>query len=154
FNAAGATRRLGEHHDPETHLIPNVLAAAQGELTAVSVFGNDYPTTDGTAVRDYIHVYDLAAAHVLALNYLRNGGESDFFNLGNGTGYSVLEVIEAARSVTQRPIDMTFEPRRPGDPSHLVANSERARRVLGWDPEYAELETIIRTAWEWRLAHP
>jgi UDP-glucose 4-epimerase len=154
FNAAGATVRLGEHHEPESHLIPNVLAAAQGKLPAVSVFGDDYPTTDGTAIRDYIHVSDLAAAHILALDYLRGGGESERINLGNGTGYSVLEVIETARRVTQQPIDIKLEPRRPGDPSHLVANANKAHSVLGWQPEYAELDTIIRTAWEWRIAHP
>jgi UDP-glucose 4-epimerase len=154
FNAAGSSERFGEHHEPETHLIPNVLAAAQGEVPAVPVFGNDYATKDGTAIRDYIHVSDLAAAHVLALKYLRAGGESDFINLGNGMGYSVLEVIESARSVTQKPIDIRIEPRRSGDPSHLVANADKARRVLGWRPEFAELATIIRTAWEWRVAHP
>src|SRR5262245_31907520 len=154
FNAAGATRRLGEHHEPATHLIPNVLAAAQGALPAVSVFGTDSPTPACTAVRDYSHVSDLAAAHVLALNYLRRGGESERINLGNGTGYSLLEVIETARSVTQLPIEIRFESRRAGDPSHLVANAERAGRVLGWHPNYAELATIIRTAWEWKLAHP
>jgi len=154
FNAAGATERLGEHHDPESHLIPNVLAAAQGQLPAVSVFGNDYPTSDGTAVRDYIHVSDLAAAHILALDHLGRGGESSRINLGTGTGYSVLEVIDAARRVTDRPIDIKVEPRRAGDPSHLVANADKARSVLGWRPEYAELYRIIQTAWEWKLTHP
>ncbi len=154
FNAAGATEQLGEHHEPETHLIPNVLLAAQGQLPAVSVFGNDYPTPDGTAIRDYIHVADLGTAHILALEYLRAGGASECINLGNGQGYSVLEVIETARQVTERPIAMNIEPRRPGDPSHLIANADKARRLLRWQPAYPELASIIRTDWEWRKKHP
>ena len=154
FNAAGATERLGEHHEPESHLIPNVLAAAKGRLPAVSVFGGDYPTADGTAIRDYVHVSDLAEAHAQSLDYLRRGGESQRINLGAGTGYSVLEVIETARKVTRQAIDVKIEPRRPGDPSHLVANANKARAVLGWRPAYGDLETIIRTAWEWELSHP
>lgn len=154
FNAAGATERLGEHHDPETHLIPNVLSAAAGSAPTVSVFGNDYPTHDGTPVRDYVHVSDLAAAHVLALDLLQSGGNSEFINLGSGRGYSVLEVIEAARTVTQRPIEIKIEPRRPGDASHLVANADKAGRLLAWRAARSDLDTIIRTAWEWRLAHP
>ncbi len=154
FNAAGATQRAGEHHEPETHLIPNVLAAAAGRLPYVSVFGNDYPTPDGTAVRDYIHVSDLAAAHLLALEWLRRGGPSLFLNLGNGQGYSVLEVIETARQVTGRPIPMRFEPRRPGDPSRLVADARKARRLLMWEPRFPELASIIESAWRWHLAHP
>ncbi len=154
FNAAGATPDHGEHHQPETHLVPNVLAAALGHLPRVSVFGADYPTPDGTAIRDYIHIADLGAAHLLALDYLRQGGASEFFNLGNGKGYSVMEVIEAARRITGRPIPAKLEPRRPGDPARLVASAERARRVLGWQPAYPGLETIIRTAWEWHRAHP
>ena len=154
FNAAGATARRGEHHVPETHLIPNVLAAARGALPFVSVFGGDYPTPDGTAVRDYIHVTDLCSAHTLALEHLRRGGPSDFINLGNGHGYSVMEVIETARRVTGRDIEARVEPRRAGDPSHLVADAAKARAVLGWETQYPDLETIIRTAWEWHLAHP
>lgn len=154
FNAAGATEQLGEHHEPETHLIPNVLLAAQGQLPAVSVFGNDYPTHDGTAIRDYIHVADLGTAHILALDYLRSGGSSECINLGNGQGYSVLEVIETARQVTERPIAINIEPPRAGDPSHLVANAERARRLLGWQPAYPDLASIIRSDWEWRMKHP
>ena len=154
FNAAGATARHGEHHEPETHLIPNVLAAAQGRLPQVSVYGRDYPTPDGTAVRDYIHVADLGEAHALALDYLRRGGTSEFFNLGNGKGYSVLEVIETARRVTGGEIPTRMEARRPGDPARLVASAERARRVLGWRPACAELETIVGTAWQWRQTHP
>jgi UDP-glucose 4-epimerase len=154
FNAAGATEQLGEHHEPETHLIPNVLLAAQGQLPAVSVFGNNYPTPDGTPIRDYIHVADLGAAHMLALDYLQAGGASECINLGNGQGYSVLEVIETARQVTERPIEINIEPPRPGDPSHLVANAEKARTLLGWQPAYPDLASIIRTDWEWRTKHP
>ena len=154
FNAAGATERLGEDHDPEPHLIPNVLNAARGRIPAVSVFGNDYPTTDGTPMRDYVHVSDLASAHILALNYLRSGGESEKVNLGSGRGHTVLQVIEAAREVTKRPIAVKIEPRRAGDPSHLVADPTKARTLLGWRPSFPELSTILRTDWDWRLGHP
>ena len=154
FNACGATRELGEDHEPETHLIPNVLAAAQGRIPAVSVFGNDYPTPDGTPIRDYIHVSDLGEAHILALEYLRAGGKSNYIYLGNGQGYSVMEVIEAARQVTGRPIPAKVEPRRAGDPSRLVANAEKARTLLGWKPAHPDLASIIRTDWEWRMKHP
>jgi UDP-glucose 4-epimerase len=154
FNAAGATAQLGEHHEPETHLIPNILAAAAGNIPAVSIFGGDYPTPDGTAVRDYVHVADLGDAHILALKYLRAGGASEFINLGSGIGNSVLEVIEAARQVTARSIETRIETRRAGDPSHLVAIADKARAVLGWEPRHTELTDIIRTAWTWRVAHP
>jgi UDP-glucose 4-epimerase len=154
FNAAGATEQLGENHEPESHLIPNVLLAAQGKLSAVSVFGNNYPTPDGTPIRDYTHVADLGAAHILALDYLRAGGNSECINLGTGQGYSVLEVIETARQVTGLPIATRVEPPRPGDPSHLVANADKARTVLGWKPAYTDLASIIRTDWEWRARHP
>ena len=154
FNAAGATERCGEDHEPETHLIPNVLAAALGRIPYVPVFGNDYPTPDGTAVRDYIHVRDLADAHLRALTWLRQGGGSLFLNLGNGKGYSVLEVIRTAREVTGREIPMRWEPRRPGDPARLVADARRAERLLGWTPAFPELATIIESAWRWRLTHP
>ncbi|HUE82059.1 MAG TPA: UDP-glucose 4-epimerase GalE [Pyrinomonadaceae bacterium] len=154
FNAAGATARLGEDHGPETHLIPLVLKAAQGELPHVNVFGDDYPTPDGTCVRDYIHVSDLAEAHVLALDHLRSGGGSDAINLGNGHGYSVLEVIEAARQVTNKEIKVIVEGRRAGDPSHLVADASRAHEVLGWQPRQPDLTTIIGSAWEWHSRHP
>ncbi|MDT7780725.1 MAG: UDP-glucose 4-epimerase [Acidobacteriota bacterium] len=154
FNASGATERRGEHHEPETHLIPNVLFAAMGRLPFVSIFGGDYPTPDGTAIRDYIHVTDLCSAHTLALEHLRRGGESDFINLGNGHGYSVLEVIETARRVTGREIEAKVEPARAGDPSRLVADASRAHAVLGWRTEYPELEAIIRTAWDWHQTHP
>ncbi len=154
FNAAGATRDHGEHHEPESHLIPNVLRAALGIRPYVSIFGQYYPTPDGTPVRDYIHVADLGAAHVLALDYLREGGQSEYLNLGNGKGYSVLEVIETARRVTGREIETRQEPPRPGDPSHLVACADKARRVLEWEPNCPQIEEIIRSAWEWHLAHP
>jgi UDP-glucose 4-epimerase len=154
FNAAGATETVGEHHEPETHLIPNVLAAAEGRLPYVSVFGGDYPTPDGTAVRDYIHVSDLGSAHILALEYLRAGGKSESLNLGNGQGFSVLEVIEAARQVTNRPIETRTAPRRPGDPSHLVARADKAREVLNWRPAQTSISDIIRSAWVWRQSHP
>ena len=154
FNASGATEQHGEQHIPETHLVPNVFLAAHGQLPAVSVFGNDYPTPDGTAIRDYIHVADLGTAHILALDYLRAGGVSECINLGNGQGYSVLEVIETARQVTGRPIEINIEPPRAGDPSHLVANAEKARTLLGWQPAYPDLAPILRTDWEWRLNHP
>ena len=149
FNAAGASETRGERHEPETHLIPNVLSTADGKLPFVSVFGNDYPTPDGTCIRDYIHVSDLADAHVRALEYLRTGGTSAFINLGNGQGYSVMEVIETAQKVTGKTIETRFEPRRDGDPSRLVADTTKASEILGWQPAYPDLETIIRSAWEW-----
>jgi UDP-glucose 4-epimerase len=159
FNACGATERRGEQHYPEPHLIPNVLTVAkgagvQGRVPAVSVFGNDYSTPDGTAIRDYIHVSDLGAAHMLALDYLRSGGASECINLGNGQGYSVLDVIKTARQVTGRQIEIKIEPPRPGDPSRLIANAEKARSVLGWLPAYTDLASIIRSDWEWRLKQP
>jgi UDP-glucose 4-epimerase len=154
FNAAGATANCGEQHDPETHLIPNVLAAATGALPSVSVFGGDYPTPDGTCIRDYIHVSDLGDAHLRALAYLREGGDSTHINLGNGLGFSVLEVIETARLVTGRSIPAKIEPSRPGDPSRLIANAEKARKALGWQPQQASLREIIATAWAWKQKHP
>ena len=154
FNACGATAKLGENHDPEPHLIPNVLAACAGRKKVVSVFGNDYPTPDGTAIRDYVHVSDLAEGHFLALEYLRKGGNSDFINLGTGTGNSVLEVIEKARNVTSREITMRFEPRRPGDPSSLVADPTKAKKILKWNPDSSDLTTILRSQWEWNDRYP
>jgi UDP-glucose 4-epimerase len=154
FNASGATPERGEHHEPETHLVPLVLKAAQGEIERVTVFGNDYSTTDGTCVRDYVHVTDLATAHALSLEYLRSGNASTAINLGNGQGYSVLEVIEAARQVTGRDIAVEIQGRRPGDPSHLVADAARARKVLGWQPQQPDLAAIIGSAWEWHSKHP
>lgn len=154
FNAAGATERHGEDHDPETHLIPIVLKVALGVIPKVSIFGTDYDTPDGTAVRDYIHVSDLSTAHLLALDHLRAGQDSQFINLGNGNGYSVKEVIETARRVTGRDISAEEGPRRAGDPPQLVGDSQKARDVLGWKPQYAELEKIVESAWRWHQAHP
>jgi UDP-glucose 4-epimerase len=155
FNAAGAdpSGELGERHDPETHLIPLVLrAAAQGR--PISVFGNDWPTRDGTCVRDYIHVTDLCDAHVRALDWLSREGRYDCFNLGNGDGATVLEVIEAARRVTGRTITINHSPRRQGDPATLVADAGKARRVLGWQPQRAAIETIVADAWRWEQRKP
>ena len=154
FNAAGATERCGEFHEPESHLVPNVLKAASGEIAVLSVFGKNYPTPDGTAIRDYVHVWDLADAHILALNYLRRGGASSFINLGTGRGYSVMEVIECGRKVTGRPIPIRIEPPRPGDPARLVADASKAEKVLGWQPAKSDLATILRSQWEWRQKHP
>jgi UDP-glucose-4-epimerase GalE len=153
FNAAGADPdgELGEDHDPEPHLIPLVLEAAAGRRPSVSIFGDDYPTRDGTCVRDYIHVTDLAQAHALALRHLLSGGASVNLNLGNGAGYSVREVIDAAEKVTGKKIPVVHGPRRPGDPPELVGSAERARALLGWRPEHASLESIIRTAWAWHV---
>ncbi len=154
FNACGATALRGEHHEPETHLIPLILQAALGLRPHISVFGDDYPTPDGTAVRDYIHVLDLSQAHILAVKHLQTGGESEFINLGNGQGFSVLEVIDAARKVTGKEIKTEIAPRRPGDPSRLIADASKAKQLLGWDPQFAEIETIIESAWKWHLANP
>ena len=154
FNACGAADDVGEDHEPETHLIPNVLNAALGKLSAVSVFGNTYPTEDGTAIRDYVHVSDLADAHVRALAYLREGGRSEKVNLGTGHGYSVLQVIETARQVTQKPIPLNIEPPRAGDPTRLVADATYADQLLGWRPKHSDLTAIIKSDWEWRLKHP
>lgn len=154
FNAAGAdlSGEIGESHDPETHLIPNVLRAALGQGGALKVFGNDYPTRDGTCIRDYVHVDDLASAHLAALDYLQAQPGAHTFNLGNGDGFSVLEVIEAARRVTGRAVPCVSEARRPGDPAVLVASSARARDILGWRPAYTGIEAIIDTAWRWHQA--
>lgn len=154
FNAAGATELQGECHEPESHLVPNVLKTALGERAELSVFGDDYPTPDGTAIRDYVHVSDLAEAHILALDYLRLGGNSDFINLGTGHGYSVLEVIETGRKVTGHPIPTRIEPRRAGDPPRLVADATKAQKVLGWNPAMSDLSSILRSQWEWRQKHP
>lgn len=154
FNASGATETLGEHHTPETHLIPLVLAAAMGKLPHISIFGDDYPTPDGTAIRDYIHISDLSSAHLLALDHLRSGGASEFINLGNGSGYSVKEVVDCARKVTGREIKAETAPRRAGDPARLIANAAKAREVLGWTPEHPDLESIIESSWKWHQANP
>ncbi|MFB6276449.1 MAG: UDP-glucose 4-epimerase GalE [Halothece sp.] len=151
FNAAGADPqgRTGEDHNPETHLIPLILLTALGKRNAIKIFGTDYPTRDGTCIRDYIHVTDLAQAHVLGLEYLLNGGESDVFNLGNGNGFTVREMIATAKEVTQTDFMVEETDRRPGDPAMLVGSSEKARQVLGWQPEYANLSQIIDHAWQW-----
>ena len=153
FNAAGASEKYGEVHDPETHIIPIVLQVALGQRPHVQIYGGDYETSDGTAVRDYIHVIDLAQAHVLALEWLAKGGESQIFNLGNGSGFSVQEVIETARRVTGHEIPAQVGPRRAGDPPVLVASSEAIISKLGWKPKYAGLEEIIGTAWKWHQRH-
>jgi UDP-glucose 4-epimerase len=154
FNACGATEKCGEHHEPESHLVPNVLSAALGQIKQVSVFGNKYPTPDGTPIRDYIHVADLADAHIRALEHLRKGGDSVFLNLGTGRGYSVLEVIETACKVTGQPIPMRIEPPRPGDPPSLVADASKANAVLGWKPAHSDLASILKSQWDWRQKHP
>lgn len=156
FNACGAdaSGKIGEAHNPESHLIPLVLQVPNGKRASISIFGTDYDTPDGTCIRDYIHVTDLAAAHILAVKYLLDGGKSDVFNLGNGIGYSVREVIDVARRVTGHPIPATETPRRAGDPARLVASSEKAKRILGWNPTHASLEEIIESAWRWHKSHP
>ena len=155
FNAAGSDTEtgIGEDHDPESHLIPLVMKTALGQRDHIGIFGEDYPTADGTCVRDYIHVNDLAEAHLLALEYLAGGGSSDVFNLGSGDGYSVKEIIETARRVTGREIKATVEPRRAGDPSVLIASNKKAAEVLGWKPVRG-LEQIISDAWAWHSGHP
>ncbi|MGV7117862.1 UDP-glucose 4-epimerase GalE [Paenibacillus kyungheensis] len=156
FNAAGAhiSGKIGEDHRPESHLVPLVLQTALGQREFISVFGEDYPTEDGTCVRDYIHVSDLADAHIKSVEYLNNDGASNVFNLGNGQGFSVKQVIETAVKVTGRDIPVKFEARRSGDPAVLVASSEKARSVLGWKPSYNQLEDIISGAWQWHESHP
>jgi UDP-glucose 4-epimerase len=153
FNAAGATERLGELHEPETHLIPLILQVAAGKRPHISIFGTDYPTPDGTCIRDYVHVADLAGAHILALEALERESKL-IYNLGNGRGFSVREVIKAARDVTGHPIPAVEAPRRAGDPAVLVASSEKIVRELGWKPKYTDLNTTIHTAWEWHQKHP
>lgn len=156
FNACGAHKSgsIGEAHNPETHLIPLILQVPNKKRTAISIFGDDYPTKDGTCIRDYIHVTDLAQAHILAVEYLMKGKESNIFNLGNGVGFTVKEVIEVARKVTGDPIEVEYAPRRAGDPAVLIASSEKAKTILGWKPEHADLEEIIATAWNWHKNHP
>ena len=156
FNAAGALPdgSIGEDHKTETHLIPLILQVPTGRRDHITVFGDDYPTPDGTCLRDYIHVVDLADAHVLALEYLRKGGESDIFNLGNGQGFSVKEMIAAAEKATGRSIKVEIGARRAGDPAQLIASSEKARAVLGWKPQFTDVEQVIGTAWKWHESHP
>ena len=154
FNAAGAspTGERGEDHDPETHLIPLVLQVALGLRDKIIIFGDDYPTRDGSCVRDYIHIVDLAQAHILALRALDNG--SCTYNLGNGKGFTVKEVVDTCRQVTGRPIPSEIGPRRPGDPATLIAGSKKIKRELGWEPQYPDLRTIVEHAWQWHSAHP
>jgi UDP-glucose 4-epimerase len=155
FNVAGATERNGEDHDPETHLVPLVLRVAAGEATHVQIYGQDYPTPDGTCIRDYVHVRDLGNAHLLALEATGEGDPSlEIYNLGSAAGFSVREVVEAARKVTGRAIPARPLKRRTGDPPVLVASSRRARRELGWSPRYSSLEQMLADAWDWRQAHP
>lgn len=155
FNACGAhiSGQIGEDHNPETHLIPLILQAASGKRDHISIFGTDYDTVDGTCVRDYIHVTDLAQAHILAVRYLMDGNKSDIFNLGNGVGFTVRQVIDEARKVTGVDIKVVEEGRRAGDPATLIASSDKAKSVLGWKPEYADLSKIIETAWKWHSEH-
>jgi UDP-glucose 4-epimerase len=154
FNAAGAspTGERGEYHDPETHLIPLTLQVALGQREKIIMFGDDYPTRDGTCVRDYIHIVDLAQAHILALRALDQGSRT--YNLGNGEGFTVKEVIETCRQVTGHPIPAQVGPRRPGDPAALIASSDKIRRELGWEPQYPDLRTIVEHAWKWHSSHP
>lgn len=156
FNAAGAHPDgiIGEDHQPETHLIPVILQVPLGKREAIGIFGDDYPTEDGTCIRDYIHVMDLANAHYLALQRLRQRGESSIYNLGNGKGFSVKQVIDVTRAVTGHAIPAEVSPRRAGDPAVLVASSERAKEELGWRPKYAELSIIVESAWNWFRHHP
>ena len=156
FNACGAhpSGAIGEAHNPETHLIPLILQVPNGQREKISIFGDDYATKDGTCIRDYIHVSDLAQAHILALDHLLQGGESDVFNLGNGVGFTVKEVIDVARAVTGHPIPAKTCPRRAGDPAQLIASSQKAVEQLGWKPKYNDLNTIIASAWKWHSAHP
>ena len=150
FNAAGASKKYGEHHRIETHLIPNVLKVPLGQAPHCEIYGTDYPTPDGTCIRDYIHIVDLAQAHILAMQ----PGKQGFFNLGNGEGYSVREVIKMCEKVSDKTIKAIEKPRRPGDPPRLVASAQKAVTELGWKPKYAKLEDIVSTAWEWHKAHP
>ncbi|MBO0475839.1 UDP-glucose 4-epimerase GalE [Vagococcus sp. DIV0080] len=156
FNVAGASldTSIGEDHTPETHLVPIILEAALGKREQVSIFGDDYDTPDGTCIRDYVHVVDLSDAHVLALDYLQKGNDSNIFNLGSADGFSVKEMIEEARKVTTKEIPAVIAPRRAGDPSTLVASPEKAKEVLGWKPQYTNVTTILETAWAWHQSHP
>ncbi|MBQ3437786.1 MAG: UDP-glucose 4-epimerase GalE [Fusobacterium sp.] len=156
FNVAGAhhTGEIGEAHSCETHLIPIILQVALGQREKISIYGDDYPTEDGTCIRDYIHVMDLADAHLLALKRLKNGGDNQIFNLGNGEGFSVKQVIETVRKITKHPIPIEISPRRAGDPAILVASSEKANQLLKWKPKYNKLEQIIESAWNWHKKNP
>ncbi len=156
FNACGAHKSgtIGEAHNPESHLIPLILQVPNGKRESISIYGDDYDTKDGTCIRDYIHVTDLASAHILAVKYLMEGNESNIFNLGNGVGFTVNEVIDAARKVTNSPIPAVITPRRAGDPAKLIASSEKAKTILGWKPQHEDIEEIISSAWKWHKSHP
>lgn len=156
FNAAGAhpSGKIGEAHNPESHLIPVILQVPNGQRESITIFGDDYPTADGTCIRDYIHVTDLAQAHIKALDYLIAGGEPDVFNLGSGNGFSVNEMVEMAREVTGHPIPAVVAPRRAGDPAQLIASADKTKKVLGWDPQYDNVRAIIASAWAWHESHP
>jgi UDP-glucose 4-epimerase len=154
FNAAGASATYGEDHRPESHLIPLVLEVARGKRAKVSIFGDDYDTPDGSCIRDYVHVQDLAAAHVLALESLASGATSSVYNLGSGKGYSVKEVIDTCRAVTGHAIPAEVAPKRAGDPALLIADSSRIRQALGWSPQFDDLEAMVKSAWAWFQAHP
>ncbi|MGG5341565.1 UDP-glucose 4-epimerase GalE [Enterococcus sp. AZ192] len=156
FNVAGAKAdaSIGEDHDPETHLVPIILQAALGQREYLGIYGDDYDTADGTCIRDYVYIEDLIAAHIAALEYLQNGNESNIFNLGSNNGYSVKEMLEAAREVTGKEIPAKILPRRAGDPSKLVASSEKAKEILGWQPKVTDIKEIIKTAWDWHISHP
>jgi UDP-glucose 4-epimerase len=156
FNVAGAKSdaSIGEDHDPETHLVPIILQAALGQREYLGIYGDDYDTPDGTCIRDYVYIEDLIAAHIAALEYLQKGNESNIFNLGSNNGYSVKEMLEAAREVTGKEIPAKILPRRAGDPSKLVASSEKAKQVLGWQPKVTDIKEIIKTAWDWHISHP
>ena len=154
FNVVGASKELGEAHQPETHLLPNILKVALGQHDKIEVYGTDYDTRDGSCIRDYIHVVDIARALILSLNRLQQSPEPEIYNLGNGEGCSVLEVIEAARRVTSHPIPAEIQPRRAGDPPVLVASADRARQNLGWTVTYPDIDSMIASAWQWHKAHP
>ena len=156
FNAAGAhaSGEIGEAHNPESHLIPLILQVANGKREQINVFGDDYPTHDGTCIRDYIHITDLADAHIRALEYLKKGGKSTYYNLGNGNGFSVKEVIDTVEKVLGQPIKKQIIERRPGDPASLVASSEKIQRELGWKPKYDTLDSVVASAWKWHSTHP
>lgn len=156
FNVAGAKSdaSIGEDHDPETHLIPIILQTALGQREYLGIYGDDYDTPDGTCIRDYVYIEDLIAAHIAALDYLQKGNESNIFNLGSNNGYSVKEMLEAAREVTEKEIPAKILPRRAGDPSRLVASSEKAKNILGWKPKTTDIKQIIQTAWNWHVSHP
>lgn len=156
FNAAGAhaSGEIGEAHNPESHLIPLILQVSNGKREQINIFGDDYPTHDGTCIRDYIHITDLADAHIKALEYLKNGGKSTYYNLGNGNGFSVKEVIDTVEKVVGSPVKKQVVERRPGDPASLVASSEKIQKELGWKPKYDTLDSIVASAWKWHSTHP